>query len=362
MELLEKRLPQEAATLISPISHGTGDGREGGEGGKREGGSKGPTSIQVTGQSLLLGSRSGSGQAAESTESVEVKLRVRHILSRELQEYFDRVTRALEDREDGAARSIALTSLSKDPGLHQLLPYFIQYITDHVAGHTKDLPLIHTTLQMVQALMDNPYFVLEHYLEQLVPAILSCTVTKRLGSSPLEDHWAVREQAARLAASLVPRFGQAYPTLRPRLVKTYLRGWLDPTRPLTTQYGALCGLGALGAVTVRSRVLGQVRAYAQTLTSGPLLDSNATKRMEADRVKSALIDVILVGISSDGGEEKRSMGEGEKEAGEGEDEEMDDPAGQLDEVYGPEISQSLQDRFPSTEVWRALVQAARPMT
>lgn len=62
---------------------------------------------------------------------------VKHVLSRELQLYFTRLTEALggsvgggaarEDGEGDDMRNAALGSLRNDPGLHQLVPYFVSW-------------------------------------------------------------------------------------------------------------------------------------------------------------------------------------------------------------------------------------------
>lgn len=53
---------------------------------------------------------------------------VKHVLSRELQLYFTRLTEALGSSSGGAGnemREAALGSVRSDPGLHQLVPYLI---------------------------------------------------------------------------------------------------------------------------------------------------------------------------------------------------------------------------------------------
>jgi len=52
-----------------------------------------------------------------------------------------------------------------------------------------------------------------------------------------EDHWAVRDQAARLVAHLCTRFSDAYYNMQPRISRTLLKALLDKSKPLTTHYG-----------------------------------------------------------------------------------------------------------------------------
>jgi len=76
----------------------------------------------------------GEQQGQKAEETVEVKTKVRHVLSRELQLYYEKVTQALLS-EDAVAKQAALNSLRSDPGIHQLLPYFCKFITDKVQLH-----------------------------------------------------------------------------------------------------------------------------------------------------------------------------------------------------------------------------------
>lgn len=62
---------------------------------------------------------------------IEIKPIVKHVLSKELQLYFEKVTEAIRGADE-AARQNALASLKSDPGIHPLLPYFSQFVSDEV--------------------------------------------------------------------------------------------------------------------------------------------------------------------------------------------------------------------------------------
>lgn len=75
-----------------------------------------------------------SGQAAASSGPGSADSTVKHHLSRELQLYFDRVTTAAFDDFDERARTAGLASLSGDPGLHQVVPYLVQFAAEKVSA------------------------------------------------------------------------------------------------------------------------------------------------------------------------------------------------------------------------------------
>lgn len=60
---------------------------------------------------------------------------VKHVLSRELQLYFTRLTEALGTTGGGGdMREAALGSVRSDPGLHQLVPYLVGWGGEQVSA------------------------------------------------------------------------------------------------------------------------------------------------------------------------------------------------------------------------------------
>ncbi|KAL7250149.1 hypothetical protein ACSBR1_012201 [Camellia fascicularis] len=105
---------------------------------------------------------------------VDIKLPVKHILSRELQLYFDKITEVAVTRSDLVLFKEALESLATDLGLHPLVPYFTYFIVDE--------------------------------LHQLMPSVVTCLVAKRLGNRFADNHWELRDFTTNLVASICKRF------------------------------------------------------------------------------------------------------------------------------------------------------------
>ncbi|GAB2213020.1 hypothetical protein Droror1_Dr00021033 [Drosera rotundifolia] len=64
---------------------------------------------------------------------VDIRLPVRHVLSMELQLYFDKITELAIFNSESVLFKEALVSLATDPGLHPLVPYFTCFIADKVS-------------------------------------------------------------------------------------------------------------------------------------------------------------------------------------------------------------------------------------
>jgi len=208
-------------------------------------------------------------------------------------------TNGIDETNRGAKKELlkaALNSLSHDPGLAQLLPYFIQFICDEVTHNLRKLPLLRSLLKMVRALLESPHLHIEPYLHQLMPAILTCLVGRRLCENPMENHWKLREEASTLVAFICKRYGSSYFTLQPRITKTLLHAFLDPTKALTTHYGAIVGLSTLGPYVIELLVLPNISHYYSLLQ--PELNSpNPIKCLEARKCYAALLKAAGIFLS-----------------------------------------------------------------
>lgn len=222
---------------------------------------------------------------------VDIKLPVRHVLSKELQLYFDKITDLAVNNSGSGLFTKALASLATDPGLHPLVPYFTCFIADEVSRGLGDFRLLFALMRLVRSLMRNHHIQIEPYLHQLMPSILTCIVSKRLGNRFADDHWQLRDFTAKLAASICKSYGQIYNTLQPRLTKTLINTFLDPKRAITQHYGAIQGLAALGPNLVRLYILPNLETYMHLLGPEMLLETqkNEMKRQEAWTVYGALL-------------------------------------------------------------------------
>ncbi|XP_041006065.1 transcription initiation factor TFIID subunit 6 isoform X2 [Juglans microcarpa x Juglans regia] len=222
---------------------------------------------------------------------VDIKLPVKHVLSRELQLYFDKITELTMNSSDSVLFKQALVSLATDSGLHPLVPYFTYFIADEVSRGLSDYSLLFALMRIVRSLLRNPHIHIEPYLHQLMPSVVTCLVARRLGNRFADNHWELRDFTANLVASICKRFGHVYSNLQTRLTKTLLNAFLDPKRAMTQQYGAIRGLAALGPTVVRILILPNLEPYMRLLEPEMLLEKqkNEMKRHEAWRVYGTLL-------------------------------------------------------------------------
>ena len=96
-----------------------------------------PTPAELKSSDYQTSSTSAGGPASSlvassGAEGVETKQQVKHVLSKELQLYFERIANALTNEDSENVRETAIASLRNDPGLHQLVPYLVAFIAERV--------------------------------------------------------------------------------------------------------------------------------------------------------------------------------------------------------------------------------------
>lgn len=219
---------------------------------------------------------------------------MKHILSKELQLYFDRVCAAVTDESNESLRSAALASLRNDPGLHQLLPYFVQFISEKVTHGLKNMFILNMMMELTYALLENENLFIEPYVSSLIPPILTCLIGKRLGdpNSTPNSHISLRDFSASLLRLVCKRFGDSSHTLKPRLTRTCLKHFLDPAKPPGTHYGSIIGLAAIGGrESVRVLVLPNVHLFVENVVRVEM-EKGGQGALEAELCLSAVVNVL----------------------------------------------------------------------
>ncbi|XP_018589301.1 transcription initiation factor TFIID subunit 6-like isoform X2 [Scleropages formosus] len=241
----------------------------------------------------------GKGQGVTSAESKgkeksisRLKPRSTHELSVEQQLYYKEITEACVGSCE-AKRAEALQSIATDPGLYQMLPRFSTFISEGVRVNVvqNNLALLIYLMRMVKALMDNPTLYLEKYLHELIPAVVTCIVSKQLCLRPdMDNHWALRDFAARLMAQICKTFSTTNNNIQSRITKTFTKSLLDDKTQWTTRYGSIAGLAELGPDVIKTLILPRLSiegARIKAVVEGPVI-SNIDK-IGADHVQSLLL-------------------------------------------------------------------------
>ena len=243
-----------------------------------------------------------SEKKKEATLPEEIKLEgakfkplVTHELSVEQQLYYKEITEACVGSNE-VKRTEALQSLGSDTGLYQLLPRFVTFIAEgvkvNVAQH--NLALLIYLLRMTKELMVNSTLYLEKYLHELIPSIITCIVSRKLCPRPDSDnHWALRDFAARLLAQMCKHFSSTTNNIQSRVANTLCKSLHDETAPLVTHYGAIAALAELGTEIVKfiilPRLLKEGEIIRKSVTSSSNLEKTAAEHMETLLLKHCAV-------------------------------------------------------------------------
>jgi transcription initiation factor TFIID subunit 6 len=104
------------------------------------------------------------------------------------------------------------------------------------------------------------------------------------------EQFALRDMAASLLSLIAQKYSHSSHMLKPRLVRSCLKTFLDPSKPFGAHYGAVIGLQSVGGSdVVRVLVIPNLNEYSKLLSDG--LD-DAARRPAAERVLSALLSVL----------------------------------------------------------------------
>jgi len=246
-------------------------------------------------------------------DGVQVTQLLPRLLSEELRLYFKRITEAVE--RGGATRvtrqqqDTALASLIRDPGLQELIPFMINYVTKNLFKHLGNPEHCRTLIRMAKALLANPHIHLELYLHQLLPAILTMVVAQRLSSHPFDNHWILRYEAALCLVQACNLFGEDYATLKARVLKPLSQA-IAPGRPLSTRYGGLVAITFFGPKAINAFVLPLALEYWKESEAKLSTCNKLEQRMEIQMCEQATLNALGVFLGPDNQDAPEAMGMG----------------------------------------------------
>lgn len=251
--------------------------------------------------------------AANGLDNVNVKPLVKHVLSKESQELFAKLSSALIDETNSEWQNAALASIRSDPGIHQLTTYLITFIAEKVTHCMKNLFILRQMMLATSSLMQNQAIYLDPYIAYMVPPVLTCCTGKHLGPSRSQlmgssassetfngsingnsnrsmEHFGLRDLAASILSQMCKQYSSSNQGLKPRIARTCLKQFMDPNKPLGTHYGALRALEMItGTEGTKMVIIPNLALYNSILKEG-LADE--TKKPEAEQVLALLIKIL----------------------------------------------------------------------
>lgn len=182
-------------------------------------------------------------------EELELKQQNKHLLTKELSMYYDKILQTMETDPE-----IAIDCLLNESGIQQLVPYFLHHFKLELKKNFKDENAVDTILGMYNSLLVNKYIFIDPYLHEILPSLFSCVIGKSISEK-------LRERASKIIQYVYKTFSLKYKSLSPRIINFLLKCWLDDTKTENTQYGALMCLSSLSDHVVDGYILPNVQKY-----------------------------------------------------------------------------------------------------
>lgn len=299
-----------------------------------------PTTAEASSKDLLpKGPGANPALAAlAGNDNVSFRPSVKHVISKELILYFDKIQAAIldddPDEEKMRLRAAALDSVRADPGLHQLLPYFVNFITNQVTHRHDDLFVLRQMMELAEAVIGNPHLFLDPYASALSAPVLTCLLSRKLGGSDngtdsVQDQYRLRELASGLLGTIAKKYGKTNALLRPKLTRTCLKHFLDPTRTPAVHFGAISGLSAAGGPeAVRMLALPNMKSFDAAVLQ-PLREKGEASNLEFEALVGSImkaIQTLVGGVAVSNGVNGASLAKG---------------AEQINDYLGPIIGQRV---------------------
>ncbi|KAI1435914.1 DUF1546-domain-containing protein [Xylaria sp. CBS 124048] len=261
-----------------------------------------PTSVEARSQDLLpKGPGANPSLAAlAGHDNPNFRPAVKHALSQEQILFFEKVQAALlddnPDPEVHRLRQAALAAVIAEPGTHQLMPYYVNFISNQVTHYLDDLFVLRQMMELTNALISNEHIFVDPYASPLCAPVLTCLMARRLGAESGSDAVKEQYQLRALAASLIGQIAHKYSSsnklLRPKLTRSCLKAFLSPQSPPQVWYGAISGISAAGGPeAVKLLVLPNLKDFESAMLQ-PLQERGEASQLDFEMVVGGIMKAI----------------------------------------------------------------------
>ncbi|KAI0141574.1 DUF1546-domain-containing protein [Xylariaceae sp. FL1272] len=261
-----------------------------------------PTSAESRTQDLLpKGPGANPALAAfAGHDNASFKPTVKHAVSQEQILFFEKVQAALlddnPDPEVHRLRQAALAAVIAEPGTHQLMPYYSQFIANQVTHYLDDVFVLRQMMDLTAALIANEHNFVDPYANNLCSPVLTCLMGRHLGSESgsdaVKEQYQLREVAGSLIGQIARKYSSTNKMLRPKLIRSCLKAFLNYNNTPQVWYGAILGiLNAGGSESVKVLIIPNLKQFETTMLQ-PLREKGESSRLDFEMVIGGIIKAI----------------------------------------------------------------------
>uniref|UniRef100_T1IMM4 TAF6 C-terminal HEAT repeat domain-containing protein n=1 Tax=Strigamia maritima TaxID=126957 RepID=T1IMM4_STRMM len=207
--------------------------------------------------------------------------------------YYEQMTKAILGYDEELMK-VALEDLRASSKIAPLLPYLINFVSVGVKKVSHDLAQLTKLVFTVNSLICNQSLYMEPkpYLCLLTQGLLYCILEPLAASiNPTNDHWTLRDYAARLLALIARNWTSSVNELSNEILTSLRDVFSDHNKPFSSHYGAIIGIVAFGSEAIEKYLLPFLIKYWPHLSAVIYNEfyPNAQVKADAYKVYGALI-------------------------------------------------------------------------
>lgn len=221
-----------------------------------------------------------------------------HRLSAEEQYFFMKITEGIFGYHE-QVRNETLKLLTCDFSIRYLAPHLTEFIKQTVCLNLvcSDLTLLIYSVRMTKNLILNPHVDVKLYLHDLIPAVLSCALSKRISKYYYDNHWTLRDFSTYVIATICHVYSNEMNKIKERVISVYLQPIYNNSMPLTSLYGGLKGLTSLGEEIIKIHIIPNLYMLGKRVYK--ILENKNYKSEDKQGILEAqhVCDVVLNAVS-----------------------------------------------------------------
>lgn len=128
--------------------------------------------------------------------------------------------------------------MENDGYFHTFAPFFSQLIYTTVRRRRGNVNVMEVVLELVNKLLNSPNITVEPYLHQILPAVLSISLSRLSHGHSSQEMLSLKESAAVSVQHIVVKFSPNYPTLTPTVLSIVMKNMSHEN--VWSQYGCVC--------------------------------------------------------------------------------------------------------------------------
>ncbi|OHT03159.1 hypothetical protein TRFO_06834 [Tritrichomonas foetus] len=192
------------------------------------------------------------------------------------------------DERTQRMRESIVMNIKTSPAIQPLVPLYLRYIIKEISQSQSPTKIV-SLPQLAMTLLSNKLLNLEPYLSHFT----SIALTLLLTPPPKNYEQRIYEMGTSFLKSIIHRFQENYKDYHLKIAESLATYLFTDGHPLSTKYGAVLGLEALGHEVIQTYLLPNLPQFFDEFKLY-LTDEQASNRKQAIKLKNLLYRVCTI--------------------------------------------------------------------